>query len=64
MICTHLIMFEINYFICKVSNNKEEKLALIETGFEYVSCDSDWHKTLGNESKISSGSVSATLGLK
>jgi len=41
MIYTHLIDFEVDDFISRIATTREEKLSLIESGFEYVSSDPD-----------------------
>ena len=41
MIYTHLIDFTIDEFISRIATTREEKLSLIESGFEFVSSDPD-----------------------
>ena len=41
MIYTHLVEFEAEEYISRIATTRKEKLALIEAGFEYVSCDPD-----------------------
>jgi hypothetical protein len=41
MIYTHLIDFEVDDFISRIATSREEKLDLIQSGFEYVSSDPD-----------------------
>lgn len=36
MIYTHLIEFEADEYTSRIATTREEKLALIEAGFEYV----------------------------
>jgi len=41
MIYTHLVEFEAEEYTSRIATTREEKLAMIEAGFEYVSCDPD-----------------------
>ncbi len=41
LIYTHLIDFTIDEFISRIATTREEKLGLIESGFEFVSSDPD-----------------------
>ena len=41
MIYTHLVEFEAEEYTSRIASTREEKLALIEAGFEFVSCDPD-----------------------
>jgi hypothetical protein len=39
LVYTHLVSFESDEFICKVTKNVQEAKELIESGFEYVQID-------------------------
>ena len=63
MIYTHLIEFETDDFISRIATTREEKLSLIESGFDYMSFDPDALNTLGNESDLKMQNVTATVRL-